>query len=264
LYCPSSQTFDLDFQPQSLAAAMKPAAELSWFGLPGSALGGMTPPPTQVEPTLFNQPYAIGADQPTVESVPLATWSSKCFAASWSAASAHILNAELQANSEGQISGTIRLAEGADLKLADCVLFYEGWAYVVGSLSPERSIKDWTNNHTAETQFAERRAGGDREVAPYDRAGLDRGRVLEIMMFYRAAGGRRYTGLLNRYLHTIDLSDQLTLGRAILIGKGPPAAVLKANGNEVPTATSEDFTWYRFVIPVQKANSPSPSGRGPG
>jgi hypothetical protein len=88
---------------------------------------------------------------------------------------------------------------------------------------------------------------------------------LEIMMFYKAAGGRRYTGLLNRYLHTIDLSDQLALGRAILIGKGPPASTLKANGQEISTAGSDNVTWYRIVIPVRStAAAPSPSGRGPG
>ena len=44
-----------------------------------------------------------------------------------------------------------------------------------------------------------------------------------MMMFYRAAGGLQYIGLLNRYQHFLDLSGQLGLDRAILIGLGPPA-----------------------------------------
>jgi hypothetical protein len=234
----------------------------------------MNPPPAQVEPTLFTQPYTIDAEKPTAESVPIATWSSKCFTASWTDSNARPLTANLHDSAEGQLTGAIRLTENsADLKLTDCVLLYERstherWAYPIGPLSSGRLIQvDRIDPFTIETLFTQQTAAsGERELAAvYDRASLDRQRVLEIMMFYKAAGGSRYTGLLNRYLHTIDLSDQLALGRAVLIGKGPPASALHANDQPIATNPSENVTWYRFLIPVQKgALPPSPSGRGPG
>ena len=72
------------------------------------------------------------------------------------------------------------------------------------------------------------------------------------MMFYRAAGGLQHIGLLNRYQHFLDLSDQLALDRAILIGLGPPASNLTIDGNPLPAASSaEHITIYRFLLPVR-------------
>ena len=94
--------------------------------------------------------------------------------------------------------------------------------------------------------------GGQVETPPYDRAGVDRERILEVMLFYREAGGRRYTGLLNRYQQFLDLSGQLGLDRAILVGRGPPAARWTIDGQPIdPSLAAEPLTIYRFVIPVR-------------
>ena len=87
-------------------------------------------------------------------------------------------------------------------------------------------------------------------------AGTDRSRILEIMMFYRAAGGLQYVGLLNRYQHFLDLSGHLGLNRAILIGIGPPASEVSVDGHPIAAdASSEHLTFYRFLLPVRTTDS---------
>ena len=77
-----------------------------------------------------------------------------------------------------------------------------------------------------------------------------------MMMFYRAAGGLQYVGLLNRYQHSLDLSGQLGLDRAILIGFGPPASELTVNGEPLPPGSAaEHLTIYRFLLPVRSTDS---------
>src|SRR5205807_5053456 len=134
-----------------------------------------------------------------------------------------------------QLAGSIRVAAGSDLgagfKLTNCALFYDRWALVIDDFSAGEPIRVDRAPVTAETYLTARRIVGDRDqTTPYDPGSLDRARVLQMMTFYKAAGGRRYTGLLNRYQHALDLSDQLTLGRAVLVGFGPPASQLTIDG----------------------------------
>ncbi len=212
----------------------------------------MSPPPTQVEPTLFSEPYSVGAESPMVVGAPLATWSSKCFTGTWTAANARPLQADLK-NAEGRLAGSLRIADTATgLVLTHCMLFHDRWAYAIGEFSSASAVViDRLDPRAAETLFTERKLQGDQDqIVPYDRASLDRRRILEFMMFYKLAGGSRYTGLSNRYQHALDLSDQLKLGRAILIGLGPSVSSLQVNGQAILPEERENAAWYRFVIPV--------------
>ena len=60
-----------------------------------------------------------------------------------------------------------------------------------------------------------------QEVTPYDQSSTDLPYILRTMMFYEAAGGRRYTGLWNAYQGFVDLSTLLKADRAILVAQGP-------------------------------------------
>jgi hypothetical protein len=78
-------------------------------------------------------------------------------------------------------------------------------------------------------------------------------RIAQMLMFHQAAGGRRYTGLSHRYQASLDLSESLKLGRAVLAGKvAEPAAELVAG--DQPLAQAENQTssaWCRIVFPVE-------------
>ena len=158
------------------------------------------------------------------------------------------------------MAGSIRIAAGAgpQFALTHCTLFYDRWAYVIDAFSAAKPIVvDRIDARTAETLLTERRLVGEKdETAPYDRGGLDRARIMQIMMFYRTAGGRRYTGLFDRYVQPLDFSEQLALGRAVLVGFGPPAAEMQIDGRPLPAAASaEHLSIYRFVLPVKRKTS---------
>ncbi|NLF06644.1 MAG: hypothetical protein GX594_01510, partial [Pirellulaceae bacterium] len=96
------------------------------------------------------------------------------------------------------------------------------------------------------------------ESTPYDRAGDDLAYILRMMMFYREAGGFRYTGLWNDYQNFVDLSALLKTGRAILIAE-VPVEFDRARGADLldgdrPLAGPKDKhrTIYRFVFPVEE------------
>jgi hypothetical protein len=72
------------------------------------------------------------------------------------------------------------------------------------------------------------------------------------MMFYDASGGRRYTGLANRYQEFADLSDHLELGQAILWGAADERpAELQNDGKPLADASERHWTFYRFVLPLE-------------
>ena len=76
--------------------------------------------------------------------------------------------------------------------------------------------------------------------------------ILQQMMFYDAARGRRYTGLANRYQEFVDLSGHLDLGRAILWGATTEQpAELENEGKPLADASERHWTFYRFVLPLE-------------
>ena len=87
---------------------------------------------------------------------------------------------------------------------------------------------------------------------PWDEASRDVPRIVEMMMWHDAAGGRNYTGLLHRYQGEIDLSDHLRTGRAVLIARtDEPGAELALNGQAPPEENVRRWTWRRIVFPVR-------------
>ncbi|HEY2148252.1 MAG TPA: hypothetical protein VGH32_09970 [Pirellulales bacterium] len=256
VFSPDSRTYSLALVPQWHAPHGEPVeAQLSWLGLPGRGIGGMNAPPAELP--LFTEPYDLSASSGKIDPVPLATWSSKCLTGRWIAPGHRLVAANLRENIDRQLSGTIRLADGVarSFALSRGALFYDRWAYVIDSLSADEPITiDRLEAQTAETYLTRKRVVNERAPStPYDRSSTDPERVLEMIMFYRAAGGRRYTGLFDRYEHNLDFSDQLALGRAVLFGFGPPAAELRIDGQlMLPESKGANLTIYRIVLPVQQ------------
>jgi hypothetical protein len=262
LFSPSSRGYSLVLSPRWHAPHGEPVeTQLSWLGLPGSGIGGMNAPPAELP--LFTEPYDLSATSGKIDHVPLAAWSSKCFTGRWIAPGNRLVEAKLSENVDRQLSGTICLADGVapSFKLTRGALFYDRWAYVIDSFSADEPITiDRLEARTAETYLTQKRVVNLRAPStPYDRSSVDPERVLEMIMFYRAAGGRRYTGLFDRYERKLDFSDQLALGRAVLFGFGPSAAELQIDGKPIPPESKgADLTIYRIILPVQQPGE----GRG--
>ena len=233
---------------------------LAWLGLPGTGLGGMNS--RAVNLPLFDEPYEIDPQQGTIAGVPLSAWSSKSFVARWESTGGGI-DSKLTVSEDGRLHGSIE--SQLDVPLKDCVLLFgrtergeRGWAYpLLKPLSPgEDVIFEHLESQTVETFLTKRRIISSKdEAAGYDRASFDVGRIVEVMMFHDRAGATNYTGLLNRYQNFVDMSNELELGRAILIGHGPDGAKVEIN-NQATVAQGENnhTTIYRFVLPVKSAS----------
>jgi len=83
------------------------------------------------------------------------------------------------------------------------------------------------------------------------------------MAFFNAAGGRRYTGLSNRYQAFVDFSRLLETNRAVLYALAPSdspqaphhGAQLVRDGRPVAGPNDQHVTIYRFVYPVAVLDS---------
>ena len=226
---------------------------LSWFGLPGTGLGGMNS--AAANPPLFDEPYTINTAQGALDGVPLAAWSSKSFVARWEHSGGRLETA-LATTPDRRLRGT--LISHLPTALEDCVLLFDRWAYPLGTLTPEKTVTiDRLEPQTIDTYFTKRRTiNAHDEVPTYDRTSFDVPRIIEVMMFHEAAGGANYTGLLHRYQHFVDLTNQLQFGRAILVGRGAAGAVVQIDGQPVANDdANRHASVYRFVMEVKPTNS---------
>ena len=277
LYSPVTQAFNLELQTQSPLAesATVPGEQLfTWQGLPGDGLGGLN---TRATEAMFTQGYLIrqheddsaaavtsphvplalrgNASRSELVGMPVQVSSSKALRARWCADVRLPDTGELSVDSNGLLSG--RMVNPLEVELNDCQVLYRNWSYpLTGSLRPGEAVAfDGLRPRNLEWRLTRRQVVESRDVStPWDQASLDAARILEVLMFYQAAGGRKYTGLTNRYQPYLDLSEHLRMGRAILVGRGSePAATLNRDGRSQEELTDRRWTVYRVVFPVESA-----------
>lgn len=166
--------------------------------------------------------------------------------------------ATLEADAFGRVVGSVR--NPLDEPLERSVLFYGAYALALGTLEPGRTVSvdgrgDW---RSAESYLTRQSLAQDRETAEkYDATAVDLGRIGEVVGFYEAAHGASYTGLANRDIAEVDLSRQLRLGRAILVGQSSTGANVGITPG--PRATPHrQTTWWRFLL---KPTTTLPSGQ---
>jgi hypothetical protein len=254
LYSPRTDAYDLSVVPAGNESPSISRPQLSWLGLPGTGLGGMNSQMVAAEQ--FGRGYAFG-EQGRLREVPITAWSSKAFEASWHSS---VLKAPAQLSQRSvdpHPLGVLKNETG--LTLRDCVLFYERRSYPLGTLIPGQSVDVGRIQSvlTVNSFLIGRRRTGDKDQAmPYDPEGTNLSRIVQAMLFHDAAGGRQYTSLTNRVYHRLDLSAQLSLGRAVLTGIGSPATradIDAARGGEA--VVEQELAYYRFVIPVDRSGT---------
>ncbi len=258
VFSPRNESFDFTVRPQCSDSRVW----LGWLGLPGGGLGGMNP--RTDTPLLWTEGFRYSRDLDALLGVPVAIWSSKSLTARWESAEAAFPNADLAAT-DRLLTG--RIVNTLDFPLRNCVLAHGRSAYELGTLAPGGSVRlgPMSKRSDLKTYLTGRRAvltGEDKyrqETTPYDQSSTDLCYILRTMTFYRAAGGRRYTGLWNDYQDFVDLSDLLKTGRAILVARGPDAvdhggrgAALLGDGQPLGGPQDIHRTMYRFVFSVKE------------
>jgi len=284
VFSPRDESFDLSVQPRLPGGqpAEKTSASLAWLGRAGNEFNGMYSRDTQ-NPAPWSQSYAIAPSLDAIRDVPIQVWASKSFVYRWLGGCAN-LGIEAALTDDGrQLVGTLtnRLTSsdspaGKGVVLSHSFLVYDNWAYEIGTLRPgepleigptTRRVSLTTCINDNLMDLSESGAGKAERVA-YDRGNRDLDYVLQTMLFYDAAGGRKRTGMANDYQVFTDLSDLLRAGRAVLVAAPPQDGSCRGGDllrGPVPQGGQRDArrplgnardrhaTIYRFVLPVAQS-----------
>jgi hypothetical protein len=273
VFSPRSETYDLSLRPRMPGAERVADASIvtAWLGLPGKALGGMDSKATDA--LLGGGQYEFSPSLDSMRGVPIQIWSTKSFTARWTARCGPTLAASLVEEKQA-LSGSI--TNTFDFPLSQCMVAYDRWAYELGTLEPGQTAQ--FDPETKRSEFTtyltgrrlvyrenEFRAKGSyekyrQESTPYDPAETDAAYILRSMMFYRASGGRQYTGMNNNYQEFVDLSDLLKNNRAILVAVPPAGAnthcELLRDGRPMAGPDDQRTVIYRFVLEVKNKVEP--------
>ena len=242
----------LKMRPENRANHATHKMIFSWMGLPGRGLGGMESP--LITP-MFELGYRYGPQLASLDSVPLSIWSTKCFSIRHKGSGVDAVEAMLSERN----SDTDALIEGSITNLMtqplhDCVLLHNGWAYPLGTLTPNKphSIDRSQSVRTIRNYLARL---GPLEMES-DAQRFEVKRIFQRMLFYQAAGGESSSALNNHYLSALDMSHLLENGKAILVGFSDQQLFDIYNGEQrLSDSKSLHGSVYRIVLPIQEFNS---------
>jgi len=225
---------------------------VDWQGLPGSGLGGLASPQVSMD---ASPPYFIATPGRVIalRSLPLRTASSKALSARWWGRTELLKSVTpLRTNAYGHLEG--ELVNPLPVKLTDCRLASGEWLYKLESLAPGQKVElSMFPAYNLEAQLTRRTVIETKDLStPWEPNDADLPRIMQMLMLHDAVKGPTYTGMSHRYQPQIDFSEQIRIGRAVLMGRAE-APTAKLELAEVPAddLQVQSWTWYRIVIPVQ-------------
>jgi len=256
LYSPRTEQFDLSLETAPLDGnpPSSHSTLLSWWGLPGAGIGGMHADGADF--SIIPQAYHHGVKLDALTQVPVLTSSTKSLMATWTSPVAPLLDAQL-ADENGLVTGTVANRSGRLLR--NVRLLYGGWGYRLENLEAggRLNVGEHLDAHRVKTIVTSASLAGSEGRTNSTQLSVVDGAsplgLLNLMMFYEAAGGDGFAKLPNRYHANCDLSRHLELGRAILVADfdGPGSRLLEQASRE-PLGADGDFgaVVVRFVLPV--------------
>ncbi len=264
IYSPTAKQFDFSVQVPELHADSTEQKEglFSWWGLPGAGIGGMQS--GGVDLGIVRSGYRYGVERKSLLGVPILASATKSLIARWAAPVPPMVDAELR-DQDGLAVGSI--TNRTSFPLQNARLLYGTWAYRLGSLNAgqraelgeqlsPRKVKTIVTHDVLGEAGSATGAGEGQFFAPEKASARE---ILNLMMFYDAAGGFGFAHLPNRYQAYCDLSRSLELGRAILVadGDGPVAQLVDdASGTAVGDKQDGSAVIFRFVLPVKRRSGP--------
>lgn len=241
---------------------------LDWQGLPGPGLGGLTSQLiTDRGMPAYSIEYSAATDSQFL-GVGIPSAGTKCLNGRWTST---LAATELGVTSPGELQEMVGVdqlqgvfSNPLTVDLRDAILFYHDWYYVLNSriaageqvvISSEQIPKDLKRRLNRQ-----RSVDGNVRITrwdPAERGELDR--LLELMMFYKAASGANYASLTHRYQPQVDHSNLLELDKAVLIGRAdvsPTVVQVNATGGgegseNLVSEGGTERVWYRLVFPVE-------------
>jgi hypothetical protein len=240
---------------------------LSWQGLPGDGLGGMS---TRAGNSLVGQSYLQKIDGLSsrsddsalvvqIKNQPLRVSTTRSLHGNWWSKLQSPPASNLRLNRRTKhIEGTFTNPLNAPLK--NVKLLFEDYLYTVegtlGAGEPIDILGDDLDEQTTRSFFNRRKKDKDdankARNLPWNPTSTRLDRLAEILMFYSAAGGNEYVGLSHSYQPWTDLSNHLHLSRAILVGELDSVATpLEINGDASHEAYDSTTAIVRIIFPVK-------------
>lgn len=270
VYSPESSRMKMEAQSlleESLEASQFAAESptLGWNGASETTFGGMY----RVGGFDFGKSnYRISADHSTLLNIPIAIWSTRSLKTTQRASSPKpLIESKLGALATGQLTGVFK--HNLPVPVTQWVIIYGTRAYrPKGELVPglsypsrgweqisQREIRGFLTESVTQEVVPESNVGTEyrttqKEYNPLDQ---DLGKILQMVTFYEAAGGRNYTGLNDDQLDRLDLSELVKLDRAILLGRvNLPASTLKIDDQTMEPKSRTTFV--RMILPVDQSD----------
>jgi hypothetical protein len=245
---------------------------LSWAGVPETGFGGMY----RSGGIEFGRPsYRYASDGGGIDDLPTAMWSTASLTASRLHRGERLVESELTSRGFGLLSGTLTHHLGGPLR--EWMLAYGPGVYYsqanprTGETSVIEPGRVWSPDgpyirqqellgYLTQTRFkaVERSDASSRQEteyrlaqSEYDPFSREPGGILQMITFYRRAGGEKYTHLRNDSLRHFDFSGLLELDRAVLFARiDVPVIDLKWNDKQLKA--TQRSTFVRIVLPVRK------------
>ncbi len=238
---------------------------LSWQGLPGSGISGMD---SKVSASVFAVDYSVNLSENADDSksltsglqgLPIQVASSKSLSGRWTGKLQSPVSSRLSIDRradtlKGQVSNPLPVT------ITDCVLLFESWAYVFNSdFAPQATVDlaSQTDEKTALGFLTYRHMVDGKDVStPWDAQSDNVARIAQMMSFYRSSGGQKYTDLRHRLQNYIDLSEHLSLGRAVLFGRiEKRLSQIEDSETDLSRNYDKHWTFIRVVYPVEETRS---------
>lgn len=258
-YSPNLRQYNLQLQGEKLGLPDTPGVSgaLFWQGLPGTGMGGLDV--AGIETTAY-QPYAIrtreGTNAARMIDVPIAAAGTRMFQGEWFLRHAPGSAGDVWVDRNGLLKGTF--TNPLTISLSNVLIVHGRWAYrVEGTLAPRQSVAiENLTRRDLEWLLTRRRILATHTSyasLPWDIHSRDVPRIMEMILFHNAAGGKAYTGLFHRYQANLDMSSLLDLGRAVVVGQTNQPATTVYEGQTPWTGPhSQVWTWFRLVLPVSQ------------
>jgi hypothetical protein len=274
IFSPKTRRQRVSIQPRSVhllkadsKPTSQPVARISWSGVPETGYGGMY---RNGGFALGRPTYDIASDAEVIEKLPIPIWSTRRLEATWQATDTVAAESHLATIDGDILTGHFRHFLNGSLD--DWILVYGNRAYAplpgIGSGhhrslppstdwrpdGPDASSNDLMSRLTGQTIVHKNEADVTKSKVlirqtPYDASGRNIASILRMITFHEAAGGRAYTGLSNKTLDRLELSNLLQTNRAVLFGRlNTPATELQIDGK--PSSSARHETYVRIVLPV--------------
>lgn len=254
LYSPATSAYQVSFARNDWRELTGVHSAVCWHGMPGKGVGGMD---RRALTSVFDEPYfqSPPGERSRVSGMPIQFASSRRLLDEWWGDVELAGVSDLKSEDGAYLKGSYVNPLGQELD--NVLLIYRGSAYRVSStVAPgERKFIDPSDAPmNLNWLVTQRRTIETKDVStPWDPESEDISRLMEMFTLHEAAGAESYTGLSNRYYHSLDLSEHAAKGQAVLYGrvkKPISTPEIAADGVEKPIEGLESWTYVRILLPV--------------